>query len=320
MDGRAEPLGPVRRWHLGTPVGDAPDQGEATVAFTAAELSAAPGPAVPLHTAMSAELPRAESVGVRLPEYRGKSLVPLLSWLIVHRLAAPGAEVAWNLHKQQGPASCAALLTELGWQGVRHKREGRLVRITGTPPATAELPAAKAFTATIGARELGFLADYGVFSPGCVDSGTELLAEIALKQTPVEALADIGVGYGALAVGLVTNGIAGRAVATDVDCLALWLAERNAAANGVDLKVSCTPDPLKVETTRLTVCNVPTHIDAAQSAELMQALAQRALSGGTLLAVVHASLESRYVAHLERAALAVRRHPGPTHVVLEAQR
>lgn len=320
MDVVIEARGPVGRWHLGVPVGQPPGRDEGTVAFNATELAGAgPGPAVPLHTAMTAELPRAESVGVRLPEYRGKSLIPVLSWLIVNRLAAPGAEAAWYLQKQQGPASCAALLSELGWQGVRHKREGRLVRITGTPPATAELPEAKGFTATIGTRELGFIADYGVFSPGSVDRGTELLAEIALKQAPVETLADIGVGYGALAVGLVRNGIAGRAVATDVDCLALWLAMRNAAANGVELKVSCTPDPLQTEMTRLTVCNVPTHIDAAQSTEFMQALAQRTRAGGTLLAVVHAALESRYTVHLERAALKVRRHPGPAHVVLEAE-
>lgn len=295
-----------------------------TIAYTAAELienRKEAGPAVPLHTAMSAEPVRADSVLVRLPEYRGKSLIPVLSWLVADRLARPGAEVSWYLQKQQGPASCAALLTGLGWQDVGHKREGRLVRISGRPPESTELPEAKSFTDTIGSVELDFLADYGVFSPGHVDDGTALLAEVALQQEPVDAVADIGIGYGPLAIGLVRNGMARRAVATDVDCLALWLAERNAAANGVPLTVECTPDPLDVELTPLTVCNVPTHIQADHSTALMNSLAGRVRDGGKLLAVVHASLEERYVRKLETAGVRVAaRHRGAAHVVLEATR
>ena len=107
-------------------------------------------------------------------------------------------------------------------------------------------------------------------------------------------------------------------MATDVDCIALWLAERNAAACGVRMDVHCTPDPLQAESTPLTVCNVPTHINAAQSAELMRGLAQRARGGRELLIVVHASLEARYARHLATAGLKAVRHPGPSHVVLEA--
>jgi ribosomal protein L11 methylase PrmA len=117
---------------------------------------------------------------------------------------------------------------------------------------------------------------------------------------------------------LVRNGIAARAVATDVDCIALWLAQRNADANGVPLEVQCTPDPRRLEPTPLTVCNVPTHIPVAESAELMRALAERTAGGGRLLAVVHASLEARYAQHLAAARLRVTRHPGPAHVVLAA--
>lgn len=297
--------------------------GVGTVAFTASALSAnraGPGPAVPLHIAMAEELSRADSALVRLPEYRGKSLVPVLSWLIVNRLVRPGSEASWYLHKQQGPGSVATLLTGLGWQDVRQKREGRLVRITGQPPHTAELPETKSFTDTVGSVELDFLADYGVFSPGHIDDGTALLAKVALRQEPVEVLADIGVGYGPLAIGLVRNGVARRAVATDVDCLALWLAERNAAANGVPLRVECTPDPLDVEPTSLTVCNVPTHIPADAGTALTHALAARVRDGGRLLAVVHASLEERYVRKLATTGVKVTRHPGAAHVVLEATR
>ncbi|MEI7033332.1 methyltransferase [Streptomyces pratensis] len=322
MDAALPPPGQVDQWRLGMPA-EGLSSRVGTIAFTASALldgRREAGPAIPLHTAMAEELPRATSVLVRLPEYRGKSLIPVLSWLVVNRLAHPGAEASWYLHKQQGPASCAALLTRLGWRDVRHKREGGLVRVTGLPPRSAELPEAKAFSGAIGSVELDFLADYGVFSPGHVDDGTALLAEVALRQSPVEVLADIGVGYGPLAIGLVRNGVARRAVATDVDCLALWLAERNAAANGVPLTVECTPDPLDVEPTPLTVCNVPTHIPADLSTALTNALAERVRDGGKLLAVVHASLEQRYAHKLAAAGVKVARHPGPAHVVLEARR
>jgi 16S rRNA G1207 methylase RsmC len=158
-------------------------------------------------------------------------------------------------------------------------------------------------------------ADYGVFSPGAIDAGSALLLEVASGLGPLEALADIGVGYGALALSLVAGGVAPRAVATEVDSIAAWLAERNAAAAGIELRLALDPDPLAVERTELTVCNVPTHLDARASAALMAGLAARARDG-RLLAVVHAGLEERYARHLE--GLDVARHRGADHVVLEA--
>lgn len=312
-------IGPVGRWHLGIPASGIPP-GDGGIGFTAAELAAAPtaAPRIGLHTAMAADLPRAGAVSVRLPTYRGKSLIPVLSWLVTRRLAGPGAEVCWFLGKQQGPRSCAALLAELGWQEVQRARDGGLVRISGRPPVKPAQPEARQFSAVVGAHELTFLADYGVFSPDHIDDGSRLLTEVTLRQPPVSVLADIGVGYGPLAIAAVRNGIAARAVATDVDCIALWLAQRNAAASGVALDVHCTPDPRQAEPTPLTVCNVPTHVNAEQSAELMQALAQRARGGRKLLIVVHASLEARYARHLTAAGLTPVRHPGPAHVVLEA--
>ena len=329
MDVGLPHIGHIDRWHLGIPAsGLGPRDGG--IAFSAAELAGGEVDAAPrigLHIAMAAELPAAPAVRVRLPGYRGKSLIPVLSWLVTHRLALPGAEVCWYLDKQQGPRSVAALLTEFGWQDIQRSRsrDDGLIRLSGSPPPQASpsetspaLPAARQFSAVLGARELTFLADYGVFSPDRIDDGSRLLAEVMLRQPPVGALADIGVGYGPLAIAAVRNNIAERAVATDVDCLALWLAGRNAAASGVALQVRCTPDPLAAEATALTVSNVPTHISAAQTAELMRALARRAEGGRKLLIVVHASLEARYARHLAAAGLTAVRYAGPSHVVLEA--
>ncbi len=308
------PAGAIRRWHIGAP-GHPTGTDEGVVTLTVGEQSTGDGARLGFHEAVDAELPRATAVEIWLPAYRGKSLVPLLGWLAAARLAQPGAPVTWHLQKQQGPASVARMLSELNWRDVCRKRAGRSFLIAGVPPADLQLPPVACFDTVIGSHRLSFCADYGVFSPQQVDAGTALLAETVLREPAVEVMADIGIGYGALAVSLVRNGVARRAVGTDVDCLALWLAQRNAAVNNIPLDVLATPDPGQVESTSLTVCNVPTHVPAAQSVELMRALVARA-ARGRLLVVVHASLASRHAQHLTAAGLTVTRHPGPAHVVL----
>ena len=310
----------VVRWSLGDPPGRiAP--GEGVVAFTATGLSRALAHgvfALGFHEAMrSADLPRAAQVDVFLPAYRGKAFVSVLNWLVVRHLAAEDAEVSWFLTKNQGANSFPALLTRLGWQDVRRSRESKLYRIAGRPPAETSPPQPRVFTERLGDSTLNFAADYGVFSPTRVDDGTADLLREALRQPHVPVVADIGVGYGPVALGVVSNGLADRAVATDVDCVALWLAGSNAEANGVQLELFCTEDPEQVENTALTVCNIPTHIDAASSTIFMRALARRAIDGQRLLAVVHASLAGRYTRHLADAGLSARQHPGESHVVLE---
>ncbi len=298
------------RWLVGErPAGP----GDRVVALTAAELVGMDP--VPFATAMSEPVERAANVVVRLPAYRGKRLVPLLGWLVVERLAAPEATVTWALDKQQGPDSVRAMLTELGWT-LERRKAGRSVLLTGTSPtSTAIAPEPRRFTDSLGDNTFSFAADYGVFSPGAVDAGTRLLFDVAVRCEPVEAVADIGTGYGPLAIGLVRAGIAARAVGTDVDGVALWLAAGNAAAAGVELSLALSPEPTSVGPTSLTVCNVPTHVPAADSARLLSGLLKR---GGRLLVVVHASLADRYARHLEADRRRVRRHPGAAHVVLEA--
>src|SRR5712691_10654655 len=120
----ARPTGPDTARRTG-PEAAPQDPGPQTELATALRIG--------LHVAMAAELPSAGAVTVRLPGYRGKSLIPVLSWLVTHRLARPDAEVCWYLQKQQGPRSVAALLAGLGWRDLRREHDGGLVRITGHP-------------------------------------------------------------------------------------------------------------------------------------------------------------------------------------------
>jgi 16S rRNA G1207 methylase RsmC len=303
-----------------------PDQGPAGVGrivLAADRLPADRDPAAPvlgLHQAMREPLPVAEqAVDIAVPEYRGKAMIPVLGWLVANRLAGPAALVSWRMTSRQGPDSIHRLLTGLGWQLKRRREAGRIV-LAGSPPDRDRLtlPGPARFTAQLGTASLELAADYGVFSPRTVDDGTRLLFEMVRRRsTPVSSLADIGIGYGALALGLVRNGQAGEAVATDVDCVALWLAQLNAAAAGVALSLTCTADPREIAETELTVCNVPTHIDQAQSAALMSGLIARARYG-RLQIVVHTALERRYLSYLTDAGLRVVTDRGPKHVVLTA--
>ena len=302
-------------WHIGLPAQLGQDDG--VVALTASELDEATSrasAAIGLHDAMRDLAPRAPRVEIHVPPYRPRSLIPVLAWLAT-RLGQDDAEVAWYLDNRQGPDSVRTLLERLGWS-LAKDRKGRAVRLHGVRPPTAVLPEPASFIARLGGHQARLAADYGVFSPDHVDAGTALLLEVALLHPPVDTVADIGIGYGALAIGLVVNSVAQEVVATDVDCIALWLAEQNANAHGVPLALNCHPDPSSVQLTPLTLCNIPTHINAEQTARFMTGLVRRA-KHGTLLVVVHASLEDRYTRYLTSARLRVHRHPGPAHVVLE---
>jgi 16S rRNA G1207 methylase RsmC len=246
---------------------------------------------------------------VSVPAYRGKRLLPVLSWLVTNQAAR---SAVWRVERRIGPEFVRRELVPYGWE-LAASREGRWVLLSGPVPPPHSLPPPRSFSVPGG---LVFEADYGVFSPDRIDPGSALLLDVASRLAPVDAVADIGVGYGALAISLVAGGLARRAVATDVDSIALWLAERNAAAAGVSLPVTLDAEPLSVERTPLTVCNVPTHLDARRTAALMSGLAGRA-SDGRLLAVVHASLADRYARHLSQPGLRVRHHGGAEYVVLE---
>lgn len=308
----------IKRWHIGCP----PEAGshEGVIVFTASELSElAPGAGCVLgfHQAMLDPVSRAADVDIHLPAYRPRSLLPVLSWL-AGQLGRSDAVVSWYLDRQQGPDTVRKLLASQGWT-LERDRAGRTVRLSGRLPAGLKLPQPASFVAALGSRRTRLRADYGVFSPGHVDEGSALLLDVALRYPAVSTVADVGIGYGTLAIGLVLNSAAESAAGTDVDCVALWLARQNADAAGVPLRLGWDADPASMPPTRLTVCNIPTHISAGQTRLLMAGLADRARHG-TVLAVVHASLADRYTRYLTASRLRVERHQGAAHVVLAAAR
>lgn len=271
-----------------------------------------------VHEAIHSVLPRSNQILIRLPGYRGKSLIPALAWLAAARLARPEAMVTWLLGRQQGPKSLVRMLEDLDWTVHSLSKRTETVEIRTSPsPAALDCPAPATFVAERDGLELHFAADYGVFSPDRIDDGTSLLIEFVLNGSPIDTVADIGIGYGAIALTLVKSGHVRFAYGTDIDCIALALAQHNADTNGVPLEVVASHNPLAVPPTPLTVCNIPTHIDASATGRLCASLATRARDGA-LAVVVHASLAQRYTQRFAEAGVELTAHSGASHVVLHS--
>jgi predicted RNA methylase len=310
-------------WYAGVPPTPlAPESG--IIALTSADVARGAHlgvPVIPFHQAVTpGTLIRAPRVVVSPPPFRGHRYLVLLSWLTVSRLARVAAEVTWTLPIREA-AGDRRVLEGIGWEfGQFSKKYGdrrRADLVALTVPTEVSDPSPRSVMVNIdGAEPLKLAADYGVFSPERVDDGTQLLLRYVVRRYRVRRLADIGIGYGALAIPLLAVGAAQRAVATDVDSIALWLAERNARKVGVDLATRLDPDPASITATDLTVCNFPTHLRSTDRDELVAALAGRSRTGDVVV-VVHKSLVNRYArafgAHEETTVV----REGSTHGILE---
>jgi 16S rRNA G1207 methylase RsmC len=239
----------------------------------------------------------APQVVVQVPPRRGYRFIEFLEWLVCSTLAQPQTgEVRWRVRRKQGAEGLERILRERGW-AVAKSRSGSLVELVGPPPLPGARPVPASFETEMAGRQVRLAADWGAFSGEHVDDGTRLLLDAAVAGPPVSIAVDIGTGYGALALGLVLGGRAGRALGTELDSVALGLALINAGNAGVALDGLLEEDPTAVPKAELTVCNFPTHAQRDDSDRLLAGLAGRA-PDGLVLIVVHASLEGRFKTRL----------------------
>lgn len=268
------------------------------MALTLDELRAAESRgarAVPLHEVLEGRVvSRADEVLVRVPRWRGNRFMELLAWLVASRLASPGASVTWTAEKRGGATGLRRMLAEGGWRFEESKagrdREFR-AELPREPPAR---PSPRSFTADLGkVVVLSFAADWGVFSRRELDEGTRLLYERAVAVGRGGTILDVGTGCGVLAVGLVASGAGERAIATDVDSVAVSLARDNARRARVPVEVAFTDDPDRVGAADLVVCNIPTHASPSDTELIVGSLARR-VARSSVLVVVHGRLVKRY--------------------------
>lgn len=304
------------RYLVGTLDGAGPD--DLAIALSRPELEAARAagvPALPFHQAAASALPPAAAGAVvRVPAWRGYSFLGLLTWLLAGAVA-PSSPVVWKVAGHPAPRTVHKRLAALGWrlEPGRDRLAGHLP--AAGPAAPPAPPQPRHFRARLGRADLRLEADYGVFSREEVDDGTRLLVETVLDRLPPHpALVDAGTGYGPIALALLANGWTAAARGTEVDSVALWLAARNARANGLALTLALDEDPEPAPGTAVT-CNFPTHADRPGSDRLLAALVGAA-GTATVVIVVHASLQDRFTRRV--AALGARTQPlaVATHAVL----
>lgn len=135
--------------------------------------------------------------------------------------------------------------------------------------------------------------DAGMFSPGRLDPGTRLLLDAAAPPPPDGDLADLGCGYGPLALVLAARSPAARIWAVDVNARALRLCARNAAAAGL-ANVRCLPpdDPAVPARLRLIWSNPPIRIGKQALHDLLGRWLARLTPDGSAYLVVQRHLGS----------------------------
>lgn len=92
------------------------------------------------------------------------------------------------------------------------------------------------FTFPLAGHDVRLTTDSGVFSRHTVDYGSRVLIDTVAQRTDLAAgdVADIGCGYGPIGIALALHLPERHVVMCDVNERALALAQRNAAANGVE--------------------------------------------------------------------------------------
>lgn len=317
----AKPSKPPRRWTIGAAHAGRTD---GVVALTLDELRAAKAARVRCVVRFDdllagAEVEGAEEVFLRPSMWRGHAFIALCEWIACAKLAAPGARVTWTVPARGGATGVRKTLESRGWDFEESRAKDKRHRVfEGVAPEAGAFPEPRSFVASLGPRELRFEADWGVFSLGHIDEGTRALFDAA-AAAGVSSVADIGTGYGAVAVGLAAMDSSATVVASDVDLVALHLAGRNAAANGVRLELVCGDDPSALDATELTTCEIPTHVPPAQTQRLVDGLVARAHHGAVLVAV-HNGLVERYVGLFSGAGAASDVDERTTHSILSLRR
>jgi 16S rRNA (guanine1207-N2)-methyltransferase len=94
---------------------------------------------------------------------------------------------------------------------------------------------------TLAGRKVEVETAGGIFSPGRIDLGTQVLLRTVPTPPASGDLLDLGCGWGPLALTMALKSPAARIWAVDVNERALDLVRRNAVRLGIENVTSCTP-------------------------------------------------------------------------------
>ena len=161
-------------------------------------------------------------------------------------------------------------------------------------------------------REVEVATAAGVFTPGGLDKGTEVLLDRVPPPPPDGTVLDLGCGWGPVALTAALLAPAATVWAVDVNERALDLTRENAAALGLTGLRACRPEEVPAGTTFDAIwSNPPIRVGKAALHEMLLAWLPRLAPGGAAHLVVSRNLGSdslqRWLARSLPAGLAVGR-------------
>lgn len=131
----------------------------------------------------------------------------------------------------------------------------------------------------------------GVFSPGRLDLGTEVLLRAVPAPPPTGELLDLGCGWGPVALTLARRSPAARVWAVDVNERALDLVRSNAARLGLPGVVAARPQDVPADVRFDAIwSNPPIRVGKAALHELLRTWLPRLRPGGRAHLVVQRNL------------------------------
>ena len=151
------------------------------------------------------------------------------------------------------------------------------------------------FDVRLRGRDFSFLSASGVFSRGAVDDGTRLLLE-TVDVRPADRIADVGCGYGVIGIVAARCAPAGHATLVDSDALAVELARRNLALNGVSNAEALVSDGLAAvhdHSFDLVLSNPPLHAGERTLRRLTDEAYDLLVPGGRLVYAIHKAYDAR---------------------------
>ncbi len=113
---------------------------------------------------------------------------------------------------------------------------------TARPASTAER---RLLSVTLAGRDVEVETAGGIFSPGRIDLGTQVLLRSVPEPPRAGELLDLGCGWGPLALTLAIESPDAHVWAVDVNERALDLVARNARRLGLENVTACTPSAVR---------------------------------------------------------------------------
>ena len=144
---------------------------------------------------------------------------------------------------------------------------------------------------TLAGRALDVETAGGIFSPGRIDLGTQVLLRTVPPAPATGDLLDLGCGWGPVALTMALESPAARVWAVDVNERALDLVRRNAARLGVANVTACRPDDVPDDVTFSALwSNPPIRVGKQSLHAMMRTWLPRVAPGAQVFLVVQRNL------------------------------